>query len=119
MRCRWGCATLAIGILPCADGFLTVGVRPPGQQARQGGGNYFRSVCMTGLDERRADTGNGGNLGQGINRKTAHRVVLVRHGESTWNRDERHIGWTGECGAESTVYTYYHVHQQLEVKLEG
>ncbi|CAM9372861.1 unnamed protein product [Scytosiphon promiscuus] len=23
-----------------------------------------------------------------------HRVVFLRHGESTWNRDDRHIGWT-------------------------
>lgn len=29
------------------------------------------------------------------NRKT-HRVVLLRHGQSTWNRDDRHIGWTGD-----------------------
>ncbi|CBJ28845.1 phosphoglycerate mutase [Ectocarpus siliculosus] len=25
---------------------------------------------------------------------TSHRVVFLRHGESTWNRDDRHIGWT-------------------------
>ena len=26
--------------------------------------------------------------------KTAHRVVLLRHGESTWNRENRFTGWT-------------------------
>lgn len=24
-----------------------------------------------------------------------HRVVFVRHGQSTWNRDSKYIGWTG------------------------
>lgn len=31
-----------------------------------------------------------------------HRVVFLRHGESTWNRDDRYIGWTGETESEMT-----------------
>lgn len=31
----------------------------------------------------------------GSNSRSYHRVVLIRHGESTWNRDQRYIGWTG------------------------
>lgn len=29
-----------------------------------------------------------------VNTQT-HRVVFVRHGQSTWNRDSKYIGWTG------------------------
>lgn len=36
----------------------------------------------------------------------AHRVVFLRHGESTWNRDDRHIGWTGEMCEVSGILSW-------------
>lgn len=53
-----------------------------------------RSACR-GADmaknELNEHVGNSNN-----NSIRTHRVVLLRHGQSTWNRDGRHIGWTGE-----------------------
>lgn len=31
-----------------------------------------------------------------LNTKTKYHLCFVRHGQSTWNRDNRFIGWTGE-----------------------
>lgn len=36
------------------------------------------------------------HVGNSNRNSRTHRVVLLRHGQSTWNRDDRHIGWTGE-----------------------
>lgn len=31
-----------------------------------------------------------------LNRNSEYNIVFVRHGQSTWNRDNRFIGWTGK-----------------------
>jgi len=31
-----------------------------------------------------------------LNNNTPYNLCFVRHGQSTWNRDNRFIGWTGE-----------------------
>ncbi len=47
-----------------------------------------RGGARTGRDVRRARGHPAGVM------KTAHRVVLLRHGESTWNKENRFTGWT-------------------------
>lgn len=31
-----------------------------------------------------------------LNTETPYNICFVRHGQSTWNRDNRFIGWTGK-----------------------
>jgi 2,3-bisphosphoglycerate-dependent phosphoglycerate mutase len=35
-----------------------------------------------------------GGIAPGIHKDTMHKLVMIRHGESTWNLDNRFTGWT-------------------------
>lgn len=87
MRCSLPCLTLLAGAsvargfvfpcIPCSCSWL--------QQARcNGRRGSVGAQLMAAKSGRHRDN------------RQAHRVVLVRHGQSTWNRDGRYIGWTGE-----------------------
>jgi len=40
--------------------------------------------------------------GKSLNKKTDYNICFLRHGQSTWNRENIFIGWTGKCLCDLT-----------------
>lgn len=54
-----------------------------------------RSSCHQGVDSSRHFSSSSLDDCDGtLNHKTPYNICFVRHGQSTWNRDNRFIGWT-------------------------
>lgn len=96
MRCSLSCAAICIAGVPMARGFAPASLLQsmllttrsyPARSLRT------RATTMTRQSE---DGSSSSSTSSDEDGSKTYRVVFLRHGESTWNRDDRHIGWTGK-----------------------
>lgn len=100
MRYSVSCAAICIAGVPMACAFVPASLLQPLLQATRSYAARSLRTQATAMTKQSDDESSSTSTSSDQDGSKTYRVVFLRHGESTWNRDDRHIGWTGE------VYRY-------------